>query len=331
MIYLLKVRYLLLLMILTLALTGCELARSNTTDSDVRPVEEMPPTLAPLGAENSLAQATAAPTLVTVQPIVTEVPRIEVKPVEKLAITPTVSVAPAVVTPVVNSEDSGAAVAPRPVEANPVVVNPAAVQEPAANAPVAANPPASETMGNYGGASHTVQAGDTLFFISRRYGVSIDAIKIANGMVNDVVQLGRTLVIPTEDGGYAPAPVGPTIPFPNDGFHIVTQGETLFGIAMRYNMAADAIASVNGISYPYVIYAGQRLALPAPSGYAPVPQYQPQSPQPNNGYARTHTIAAGETLFSIANRYGTTAQALAAANGLSNPNQIYVGQVLYLP
>ena len=45
----------------------------------------------------------------------------------------------------------------------------------------------------------------------------------------------------------------------------------------------------------------------------------------------THTVGPGETLYSIATRYGTTAQAIAQANGITNPNQIYVGQVLYLP
>jgi LysM repeat protein len=42
-------------------------------------------------------------------------------------------------------------------------------------------------------------------------------------------------------------------------------------------------------------------------------------------------VAPGETLYSIATRYGTSSDALAAANGLSNPNQLFVGQVLYLP
>ena len=66
---------------------------------------------------------------------------------------------------------------------------------------------------------------------------------------------------------------------------------------------------------------------------------QPQNPAypvaPGNvgapGIAGTHTVVPGETLYSIANRYGTTAQDIAMANGLANPNQIYVGQVLYLP
>jgi LysM repeat protein len=52
---------------------------------------------------------------------------------------------------------------------------------------------------------------------------------------------------------------------------------------------------------------------------------------PAPGGAGTHTVAAGETLYSIARRYGIPAEAIAGANGLGNPNQLFVGQVLYLP
>ncbi len=339
-----KARYLFLLVVLMLALSGCELSRSTATETDVRPVGEMAPTLALLGAESNagaiVPEPTSAPTIVSVKPIVTEVPRIEVKPIESSAITPTTQSVAVVITPVVNSGASGEAVEePRPTE-SPVVVNPATPQDSQAQ-PVASHPPVSETMGNYGNTtSHLVRPGDTLFSISRRYGVSMEAIRLANGIVNDVVQLGQTLVIPTGDGGYTPPANVPVMP--PDGYHVVAPGETLFGVAMRYNTTAESIASLNDIVYPYVIYTGQRLILPGPDGYnapppmypRPVqpPQYQQPPVQPRNGYnARTHTVAAGETLFSIANRYGTTAQALSAANGLSNPNQIYVGQVLYLP
>lgn len=49
---------------------------------------------------------------------------------------------------------------------------------------------------------------------------------------------------------------------------------------------------------------------------------------PCGGY---HVVCPGETLTRIAWRYGTTVQAIAAANGIANPNRIYVGQVLRIP
>jgi LysM repeat protein len=53
--------------------------------------------------------------------------------------------------------------------------------------------------------------------------------------------------------------------------------------------------------------------------------------QPVQAQAQVHIVQRGETLFSIAVRYGTTTQAIASANGLSNPNYIYAGQRLRIP
>jgi LysM repeat protein len=78
-----------------------------------------------------------------------------------------------------------------------------------------------------------------------------------------------------------------------------------------------------------------------PPAEVPTATAVPVSPtQPSGGQAPTavpeggvlyHTVQSGETLSSIAQRYGTTWQAIASANGLVNPNQIYVGQRLKIP
>ena len=47
--------------------------------------------------------------------------------------------------------------------------------------------------------SHTVASGDSLYGLARRYGVSVDAIRTANGLTNDIVRIGQTLVIPQEE------------------------------------------------------------------------------------------------------------------------------------
>lgn len=89
----------------------------------------------------------------------------------------------------------------------------------------------------------------------------------------------------------------------------------------------------------------QPTAQPPAEGETPVPQptaaggsevsppadtSQP-SPSTSGGSVVKHTVRAGETLSSIARRYGTTWRAIAQKNNLSNPNQIYVGQELIIP
>jgi LysM repeat protein len=97
--------------------------------------------------------------------------------------------------------------------------------------------------------------------------------------------------------------------------YVVQRGDTLYSIARAYNVDVDAILIRNNIIDPNRIRAGQILIIP--TGAVTVP--------------RVHVVAAGETLYSIAQRYNTTVEALVATNGLGSSNTIVVGQVLTLP
>ena len=109
--------------------------------------------------------------------------------------------------------------------------------------------------------------------------------------------------------------------------HVVGLGETLYSIARMYGVSPQAIAAENGLVNPNFIYAGQRLTIPGSFG----PGYsRPPAPQPGAG-GGLHQVMLGETLYSIAARYGTTVSALLAANGLANPDYIYAGQQLRIP
>jgi len=102
--------------------------------------------------------------------------------------------------------------------------------------------------------------------------------------------------------------------------HVVGWGETLFSIARRYGTSVEAISAANSITDPTRIYAGQRLNVPTAS--------VPVAP---TGVGATHVVKAGENLYRIALRYGTTAQALAEFNGIYNPAHLVVGQTLRIP
>jgi lipoprotein-anchoring transpeptidase ErfK/SrfK len=106
--------------------------------------------------------------------------------------------------------------------------------------------------------------------------------------------------------------------------HIVRPGENLFRIALRYGMTTQTVAAANGIVNPHRVYVGQRLVIP---GHGNTPSTHPQ-PTPSG---QTYTVRRGDTLSSIARRYGVSTWALARANGIRNPAFIYVGQVLRIP
>jgi LysM repeat protein len=106
--------------------------------------------------------------------------------------------------------------------------------------------------------------------------------------------------------------------------YIVQPGDTLFSIARRFGVSVASIAMANNIVNPNLIYAGQRLVIP--TGYAP--PYKPVYAPPA---ATVYIVKPGDTLFSIALRFGTTVQAIALANNIANPNVIFVGQRLIIP
>jgi LysM repeat protein len=108
--------------------------------------------------------------------------------------------------------------------------------------------------------------------------------------------------------------------------HYVGFGDSLVGIAARYGVSVEAIMAANGLFNPDMIYAGQPLRIP--SGYgAP-------APLPGPGYGgcgNSHTVVAGETLSSIAYRYGVPLEALLSSNQLYNRDMVFVGQRICLP
>jgi LysM repeat protein len=152
---------------------------------------------------------------------------------------------------------------------------------------------------------YTVQWGDTVYSIARRYGTTVEAIVQANNLPsNYLIKVGQTLTIPGQ-------PVSTNV-------YVVQPGDTLYSIAARFGISWQTLASVNQILNPALLQVGQRLVIPAGT----------QAPAPG---AKTHVVKEGETLYRIALMYGTTVQAIALANNLPNTNIIYPGQQLTIP
>lgn len=134
---------------------------------------------------------------------------------------------------------------------------------------------------------HTVQPGETLFSIARRYGSTVNAIASANGIVNrDLLLTGQQLRIPTAQTGSpsatpAASPTAGTTrtpsPTPQPGAtttYAVAPGDTLYRIAVRFRTTIRELIALNPqITNPNIIYLGQRLNVPDTSGQA-----QPATP-----------------------------------------------------
>ena len=95
--------------------------------------------------------------------------------------------------------------------------------------------------------------------------------------------------------------------------HVVQYGENLSTIAVQYGTTWQELARINALINPSIIYAGQTLYVVGSQSVA------------TSGYC---VVEYGDTLSSIAEQFGTTVERLVSANGISNPNMIYAGQVL---
>lgn len=101
--------------------------------------------------------------------------------------------------------------------------------------------------------------------------------------------------------------------------HVVQPGEWLLQIARQYGVDWRELAACNNIVNPHRIHPGQVLRIPGTGGQPPV------------GNEIRYTVQPGDNLFRIALRYNLSYLYLASYNGIANPHQIRVGQVIRIP
>jgi LysM repeat protein len=106
--------------------------------------------------------------------------------------------------------------------------------------------------------SYTVQRGDWVYELARRFGVSVNALIAANpGFNPNLLYPGKVLNIPC--GGSVPSTPGTT---PGGNTYTVRLGDTLFAIAVREGTTVYALQIANHLANPNAIYQGQVLIIP---------------------------------------------------------------------
>ena len=96
--------------------------------------------------------------------------------------------------------------------------------------------------------------------------------------------------------------------------HTVQKNETLSAIASKYGVSANSIQAFNGISNPNLLYVGKKLKIPS-GATSEIP----------------YTVKKGDSLGSIASRFGVKLSDVCSRNGISSPNLIKVGQKIIIP
>lgn len=152
---------------------------------------------------------------------------------------------------------------------------------------------------------YTVKSGDTVYGISKQFGVEAIDISNLNNLGGSIIQIGQVLKIPTKTGNN-----------PNGMFtYTVKKGDSLYSIARVYETTVDEIKKLNHLTNNN-LSIGQQLQIPETDFTV--------TTKPNYS---TYTVKKGDTLYSIAKKYNIPVNTLIVDNALQN-NTLAIGQVL---
>lgn len=182
-----------------------------------------------------------------------------------------------------------------------------------------------------GAAEHTVAPGEALSIIAAEHAVSVDTLVELNDLENaDLIYVGQVIDLPNAPGEETTE---------TTARHTVATGDSLWAIASRYGMTLDALAALNAVENPALIFPGQVLALSGSTQPAPETTettvdesdsddagLDNDASQDGDAAVMVHDVIAGDTLSGIAARYSLSLDVLLSTNGLELSSVIVPGQ-----
>lgn len=158
---------------------------------------------------------------------------------------------------------------------------------------------------------YKVRNGDSWWRISNRFGVPINVLKAVNNTRSNLLRSGQHIIIPASGStGQAVASATTKEYAKQRATYTVQRGDTLSQIAKQYNVNLSTLMASNGIGNPRSLRAGQKLYIPG----------RTQASE-SQGRQVNYQVRSGDTLWSIARRFGVQATDLQRWNDIS-ANQI---------
>ncbi|MCC5944004.1 MAG: LysM peptidoglycan-binding domain-containing protein [Bernardetiaceae bacterium] len=194
--------------------------------------------------------------------------------------------------------------------------------------------PTSQPTPQYSPEYYTVEIGDSLFSISRRFNTSVNHIMTWNNMDNHVLSLGQRLRVAAPRQNATPPPPPPPPP-PAPETYTVVAGDSLFRVSQKTGLSVSEIKRINNMSDGF-LRIGQVLYLKdtAVPQNAPPPERQPEKtpspPPPQEEREIRYTVQAGDSLYRIAMNYNVSVADLKSHNNLGSA-ALSLGQVLLIP
>lgn len=160
--------------------------------------------------------------------------------------------------------------------------------------------------------AYIIKPGDTFYRLAQQFKTTISAIISANPMIDpNMLRVGQRVCIPLQ-------PIYPACPEGN--YYPVKPGDTLYAIAGFYNVSLDDLIEANPGIDPYRLFVGQIICIPLAT--PPVTCLEGQG---------DYAVQAGDTFYTIAQKFNISLQELINANPGVNPNALLIGQIICIP
>lgn len=184
---------------------------------------------------------------------------------------------------------------------------------------------------------HSVEKGETLYSLSKRYGVPIDEMVASNPILGEGLKAGQKIKIPF--GVTNPAAKEEKRPRRKFDIHVVAKGETLFSISRRYSVSVDVLMADNANIDPARLPVGTKLYIrksemgqtDAAEAKEELRRHSEVMSSVAEGGFGYHVVHSGETASDIAERFGTTESNLLSINGYSKPSEMREGSIIKVP
>lgn len=164
---------------------------------------------------------------------------------------------------------------------------------------------------------HKIEAGETLYGISKRYAVTVEQILEYNPTADAGLEVDQILKVPYVLRSTPKKSA-------NGNTHIVSEKETLFSISRQYGITVDEVKQWNNLSENALAIGQELVVKRKKTVVSPL-----NTPIEVKSVRTTHTVAAKETMFSITRQYGITRDQLMEWNNLQG-DELKIGQVLFV-
>lgn len=185
---------------------------------------------------------------------------------------------------------------------------------------------------------YTVKAGDSVWLIANKYGISMSQLVSWNGIKNNLIHPGQKLIVKKGSGSSSSSSTGSTTKpststnnntgsssgtnTTGNTYYTVRSGDSVWFIANKYGISMDQLVQWNGIKDNF-IYPGQKVIVKKGSGSAATTG----NTGSNASTTKSYKVVSGDSLWAISEKYGMTINQLKELNNLKS-DMIYVGQTL---